>query len=152
LVLADFLKFLLFGFFFFFLKMMALKRRLSMRNKYFTSVLYRFFADTQQIQLHAEHCGMWDYSMTGWKRRVSNIFRYLWAHKFQKTELIVAHSLQCWAIQSMVDSIKGLASTVSSRRWCPLKGLQVWCPEPCTAQSAKYAGTWLFIQCSCSIP
>jgi hypothetical protein len=78
--------------------------------------------------------------------RVSNIFRYLWDHKFQKTELIVAHSLECWAIQSMVDSIKGLASTVSSRRWCPLKGLQVWCPEPCTAQSAKYAGTWLFIE------
>jgi hypothetical protein len=50
--------FTLWKYFFLIQKMMALKRRLSMRNKYFTSVLYRFFADTQQIQLHAEHCGM----------------------------------------------------------------------------------------------
>ncbi len=46
--------------------------------------------------------------------RVSYTVRYLGAHKFQKTELIVARSLLCWAVQSMVDSIKGLASSVSS--------------------------------------
>jgi hypothetical protein len=59
----------------------------------------------------------------GGRGRVSYTFRYLRAHKFQKTELIVAHSLQCWAIQSMVDSIKGLASTLSSSMMMSLEGI-----------------------------
>ncbi len=84
--------------------------------------------------------------------RVSYTVRYLRAHLFQKTELIVAHSLQCWATQSMVDSIKGLASTVSSRMMMSLKGIAGLMSGTLYSTVSKFAGTWLFLQCSRSIP